>query len=202
MLEPYNSFRQKGSILQSNSNSAVFANTVVPSRCHRTIIRWLHDGIARSSRSRVAFHRQSGSFLFPSHRLREAKNVRWHRWSHEADPIWQDAFTMAIRRTKWTHEFNTKTNLRKVLRHFFGMPKILPPLAKLLPKPEKVHRRSYDGLRCPHECPDVCMIRAEFKHFLYRVSIWCQFRDSVTPALRTGGISYHVHFSKIFYKLS
>jgi hypothetical protein len=68
----------------SYSNSAVFVETVVPSRCHRTIIRWLHDGIARASRSRVAFLRQSGSFLFPSYCLREAKNDRWHRWLHEA----------------------------------------------------------------------------------------------------------------------
>jgi hypothetical protein len=67
----------------SYPNSAVFADTVVPFRCHRTIIRWLHDGIARASRSRVAFLRQSGSFLFPSCCLREAKNTRWHRWSHE-----------------------------------------------------------------------------------------------------------------------
>ena len=90
---------------------------------------------------------------------------------------------MALRRAKWTHEFNTKMNLHKVLRKFFGMPKILPPLTKLLPEPEKLHRRSYDGLRCPHEWPDGFTIRAEFEHFLYRVSIWCQFRDSVTPAL-------------------
>jgi hypothetical protein len=67
----------------SYPNSAVFADTVVPSQCHRTIIRWLHDGIARASRSRVAFLRQLGSFLFPSYCLREAKNTRWHRWSHE-----------------------------------------------------------------------------------------------------------------------
>jgi hypothetical protein len=65
-------------------------------------------------------------------------------------------------------------HLRKVLRQFFGMPKIL------LPEPEKLHRRSYDGLRCSHEWPDGFPIRAEFEHFLYRVSIWCQFRDSVT----------------------
>jgi hypothetical protein len=44
---------------------------------------WVHDGIARASRSRVAFLRQSGSFLFPSYCLREVKNARWHRWSHE-----------------------------------------------------------------------------------------------------------------------
>ncbi|KAJ8039189.1 hypothetical protein HOLleu_16827 [Holothuria leucospilota] len=91
---------------------------------------------------------------------------------------------MALRRAKWTHELNTKMNLRKVLRQIFGLSKILKPLTKLLPKPEK-HRRSYDGLRCPHECPDVFTIRAEFENFLHRVSIWCQLRDSVTPASRS-----------------
>ena len=35
------------------------------------------------------------------------------------------------------------------------MPKILPLLRKLMPEPEKFHRRSYDDLRCPHEWPDV-----------------------------------------------
>ena len=64
-------------------NSAVFGDTVVPSGCHRTIIRWLQDGNARVSRSRVAFRRHSGSFLFPSYCLREAISARWHRWSHE-----------------------------------------------------------------------------------------------------------------------
>jgi hypothetical protein len=73
--------------------------------------------------------------------------------------------------------------LRKVLWQFFGMPKILPPLTKLLPEPEKLHRRSYDGLRCSHEWPDGFPIRADFEHFLHLVSIWCQFWDSVTLAL-------------------
>ena len=50
---------------------------------HRTIIRWLHDDIARASRSRVAFVRQSDSFLFPSYCLRESKNAQYHRWSYE-----------------------------------------------------------------------------------------------------------------------
>ena len=95
---------------------------------------------------------------------------------------------MALRRAKWTHKFNTKINLRKVLRQFFGMPKILPPLTKLLPEPEKLHRRSYDGLRCPHEWPDVVTIRAEFEHFLYRVSIWCQFRYSVVKQPKLVGL--------------
>ena len=89
---------------------------------------------------------------------------------------------MALRRAKWTQEFNTKMNLRKVLRQFFACQKILQPLTKLLPEPAKLHRRSYDGLRCPHEWPDGFTIRTEFEHFLYRVSIWCQFPDSVTPA--------------------
>jgi len=57
----------------SNSKSAVFHHTVVPCRCHRTTMRWLHDGIARASRSRVAFLRQSDSFLFPSYCLCEPK---------------------------------------------------------------------------------------------------------------------------------
>ena len=48
---------------------------------------------------------------------------------------------------------------------FFDMPKILAPLTKLLPEPEKVHRRLYDGLRCPHEWLDVYTIRAEFENF-------------------------------------
>ena len=104
------------------------------------------------------------------------------RSKDEDDTIWQDALTMALRRAKWTHEFNTKMNLRKVFRQFFGMPKILQLLTKLVPEPEKLHRRSYDGLRCPHEWPDVFTISAELEHFLHRVSIWCQLRDSVTRA--------------------
>jgi hypothetical protein len=162
--------------------SAVFADTVVPSRCHRTIIRWVHDGIAKASRSRVAFLRQSGSFLFPSYCLREVKNDRWHRWSHEVKTKMTRFEKMPSR---WPYEGqngHTKMYLRKVLRQFFGMPKILQPLTKLLPEPEKLHRRSYDALRCSHEWPDGFPIRAEFEHFLYRVFIWCQFRDSVTPA--------------------
>ena len=65
----------------------------------------------------------------------------------------------------------------------FDMPKILATLTKLLPEPEKVRRRPYDGLRCPNEWPDVFTIRAEFEIFYYRVSILCQLRESVTPAL-------------------
>ena len=105
------------------------------------------------------------------------------RGKDEDDTICHDAHTMALRRANRTHEFNTIMNLRKVFGHFFGMPKILPSLTKLLPKPEKLNRWSYDGFRCPHEWPDVYTIRPEFEHFHNRVSIWCQVRDSVTPAL-------------------
>ena len=51
-----------------------------------------------------------------------------------------------------------------------------------LPEPEKVHGRPCDGLRCPHEWPDVFTIRTECENFYHRVSILCQLRDSVTPA--------------------
>ena len=83
------------------------------------------------------------------------------------------------------HHFYNKNCMQftVVFGHFFGMPKILPSLTKLLPKPEKLNRWSYDGFRCPHEWPDVYTIRPEFEHFHNRVSIWCQVRDSVTPAL-------------------
>ena len=52
------------------------------------------------------------------------------------------------------------------------------------PEPEKLHQWSYDDLRCSHESPNLFTIRADFEHFLYRVSIWCQFQDSVKQALR------------------
>lgn len=56
---------------------------MVTSRCHRTKIRWRHDGIAGASRSQHDFLRPPGIFLCPSYCLREVKNARWHRWSHE-----------------------------------------------------------------------------------------------------------------------
>ena len=110
------------------------------------------------------------------------------RSKNEDHTILQDALTMALWRAKWIHERNTKMNLRKVIWKFFGMPKILPPHTKFLPDPEKRHTWSNDGLRCPHGWPDVFTIRADYEHFLFRVSIWCQLRDSVTPALLRPGV--------------
>ena len=84
----------------------------------------------------------------------------------------QDGLTNSIR----------KRTFARPSGNFFYMPKILAPLTKLLPEPEKVNRGPYDGLRCLHEWPDVFTIRAEFENFYHRVSILCQLRDSVTPA--------------------
>jgi hypothetical protein len=56
--------------------------------------------------------------------------VRWLR----------DGTTVSAKAAEYPYEGqNGHTNmyLRKVLRQFFGMPKILPPLTKLLPEPEK-----------------------------------------------------------------
>ena len=123
------------------------------------------------------------------------------RGKDEDDTICHDAHTMALRRANWTHEFNTIMNLRKVFGHFFGMPKILPSLTKLLPKPEKLNRWSNDGFRCPHEWPDVYTIRPEFEHFHNRVSIWCQVRDSVTPALKKSEKVLYCKISRLFVLL-
>ena len=63
-------------------------------------------------------------------------------------------------------------------------------LLRRLPKQEKHNQGSYDGLRCPHEWPDVfryvyddLTITLKFEDFLNRVSIWGQFRDGVRPVL-------------------
>ena len=86
--------------------------SVVPSQCHRTKIRWRHDYIARASRSRVAFLRQSCIFLFPSYCLLEAKNARWHRWSHEVKTKTTRFDKMASRRPYEEQNWH-KNSIRK-----------------------------------------------------------------------------------------
>ena len=145
--------------------------TVVPSGCHRTIIRWLHDGIARASCSRVAFRRQSDSFLFPSYCLRKAIHAKWHRWSPEVKTKMKRLDKMPSR---WPYEgqHGHRNSLRK--RTF-----------ATLPEPEKStggHTMASDALTDGPIRPDVFTTRAEFEHFLHRVSIRCQLRDSVTRA--------------------
>ena len=160
---------------------------MIPSRYHRTIIRWLHDDIAKASRSRVAFVRQSGSFFFPSCCLRESKNSRYHRWSYYLTRCHYDGLT------KGKMDTRSQMILREDFGQFFWMPKILPSLTKYLPKPWKYNRRSHDGLRWLREWPDVFTIRPEFIHFHNRVSICFQFRDSVTPALQFDGMGGWLH---------
>ena len=100
--------------LLSNSNSTI---TVIQSGCHRTykiswnfMIRWAHDGITRASRSRIAFLRQSITFLFPSYCFHDVKKkvslevktkiTRFYkmpsRWHYEG----QNGYTNSTR--KWT----------------------------------------------------------------------------------------------------
>jgi hypothetical protein len=52
-------------------------------------------------------------------------------------------------------------------------------------------RGSYDGKICPHEWHNVITIISEFEHFLIRVSISCQIRDGLTPALPHGTNVYY-----------
>ena len=55
--------------------------------------------------------RPSGSFVYPSCCHREAKNSKWHRWSHDDDTIWQDALPM---HSRWHYEGqNGHTNLTR-----------------------------------------------------------------------------------------
>lgn len=161
------------------SNSAIFVDTEVPSRFHRTILWWLHDGISKISCSRLIFLRQSGNFLFPSNCFREAKNARYHRWSYEENTKMTRVDNMPSRWAKWTNEFNTKMNLRKTFGQFFSMPRFCKrsrrcagawekPLAILwsLTMPSWMARCFHDHSR-----------------IWFRVSIWRQFWDSMTSAL-------------------
>ena len=86
-----------------------------------------------ASHSRVSFWRQSGSFLILLYHLREAMAPMITQGKDEDDTIWQDAHAMGKMDTrKWTFSRSFCNSL------------------------------AYDGLRCPHEWPDVSMIRAEF----------------------------------------
>lgn len=135
-----------------------------------------------ASRSHVAFLRQSGIFLFPSYCLLEAKNARWYWWSHEIQTKTTRFDKMASRQPydaqKWHTNSTWKWSFAMSSSNFLACQ--IFTLTKLLP--EKLSRGSYDSTRCSHEWPDVITIRSKFEHFLIRVSIWCQFRDSVTPA--------------------
>ena len=91
--------------------SAAFHDTVLTSRCHRTILRRIHAGTAMVSRSRVAFLRPSGafgkllvSFVLSSWDEKRAKAPMITRRKNEDYTISKDALTMDFRKAKWTYE--------------------------------------------------------------------------------------------------
>ena len=74
---------------------------------------------------------------------------------------------------KWTHGNEVLHDLWE----FFWQPKIPQRLSKLMLMQEKHNQGSYDGLRCPQECPNVLMI-------LF-FTITSELLDSVRPTLRS-----------------
>ena len=99
---------------------------------------------------------------------------------HDQTRCLQDGLTKGMMDSRIQYENAPSRGLPGIFLHA----KDFAPLTKLLPDPEKDHRRPYDGLRCPHEWPGVFTIRAEFENVYHRVSILCQLRDCVTPALQ------------------
>ena len=55
------------------------------------------------------------------------------RQKYDVVPMPYDGLTMALRRPRCTREFNTKLNHRVSFLYFFGMSKILVPLAMMMP---------------------------------------------------------------------
>ena len=130
--------------------------------------------------------KQSDTFLVRSYCFREAKmpdvtvdHTKKSRRRHDQTRCLHDGFTKSKMDSRIQYEYAPSRGLPGIFRHA----KDFAPLTKLLPEPEKVHRRPYDGLRCTHEWPGVSTNRAECENFYHRVSILCQLRDSVTPAL-------------------
>ena len=119
-------------------NSAVFANIVVPSQ-------WLHDVIAMTSRSRVAFlrvdHRSASCFL----------RIVFVRQTCPMPPMITKMTRLDKIPSRWHYEgkdeFNTNMNVRVVFGQFFSMSKVLEALTKYLPNLKKLNRWSYDGIR-------------------------------------------------------
>ena len=107
------------------------------------------------------------------------------RSKNEVHTMLQDGLTTVLRWSRLGIRYQHKLLFRNTIANFFDMPKIFPSLTMFLTKPYKLSQRSYDGIKCPHEWRDIDTIRTEFDFVLIRVSILWQYRDSVTPALRT-----------------
>ena len=74
--------------------------------------------------------------------LREEKNTKWNRRTHEGHTKWPGGHTKATRRPHEGPGGHTNPKHREVHREFFDMPKIFSPLPMFLPKAEKCSRRS------------------------------------------------------------
>ena len=160
-------------------------------------VYFLHcEGIARASRSRVTFVRQSAASCV----LRMVfvrRKYRWHRWSHEVNTKMTRLDKMAsrwppdaLRRAKLTHEVNTKMNHREEFGKFFDCQRfenaheVAPDVWKTRPAIVRSSTIAYDVLT-----NGLISIRShpKLENFLFlpiRVSIGSQHRDSVTPALK------------------
>ena len=107
---------------------------------------------------------------------------------------------------RWTtdgHDGHKNMNLRKDLRQFYKMQKILSTLLKLLPNPEKLSRMSHDGLRRTNKWPDLFPISPDVANFLNRLSIASQNRDGVTRSFKKAECAImHVYVSKHILSLS
>ena len=142
----------------SYSHLAVFADTVVPSQFHRTIIRWLHDGIVMASPSHVALLRPSVIFLFPPYCLREAKmhnatddHTKLRRRMTRLEKIpsrWpfegQDGHTHSTRKSTITLSSGKSLACQRFLK---------PSRSSC--RTEKLNRWSYDGIRFPPSDPNL-----------------------------------------------
>ena len=140
------------------------------------------DGFTKSCYLR----KQLGTFLFPLYCILEEKNARCHQLSHEEKTKTTRSDKVASR---WPHKGQDgltnsirKRNFARPSGNFFTCQRFCAA-HEVAAEPKKVHRRPFDGLRCPHEWREVFTIRAECEHFCHRVSILCQLRDSVTTAL-------------------
>jgi hypothetical protein len=160
---------------------------VVPSRWHRTKIRWRHGGIAGASRNRVPF---LGSSCF----LRIVFLRRLHRWSHEVKTKTTRFDKMASRRPYEAQNWHTNSTRKWTFAmssgNFLACQTFCDRSRCCCRCLQNLAGVSYVCKRCTHEWPNVITTRSEFEHFFIRVSILCQIRDSVTPALRNKYIKF------------
>ena len=104
--------------------------------------------------------------------------------AHKVFTMVQDGITTELRGADWAYDICTNCYFAIPSGILFLNAKDFRPLTMLLTKPDKPSQRSYNDTHCSHEWRDIVTIRTEFVFVLIRVSILCQYRDSVTPAYR------------------